>query len=254
MGRWQPDSRGRLQEAALALYSERGFDQTTAAQIAARAGLTERTFFRHFADKREVLFGGSALLQERIVAGVAGAPPERRAPRRRGLGLAAAAAMLGEFRRDLSRQRQAVIAANPELRERELAKLADYAAVGGRRPAPAGRGRAPGHPGRRSRHDGPPGGHRTVGERGRRPDLADVMREAMAELRAVAGGRLTGEPLLERHHQLGLPNAIRYSLFAIRYALQRSPSHGCSPSSAKSATATVSCSGFVAWLGGTPTR
>jgi len=57
MGRWEPDSRGRLQEAALALYSERGFDQTTAAQIAARAGLTERTFFRHFADKREVLFG-----------------------------------------------------------------------------------------------------------------------------------------------------------------------------------------------------
>ena len=75
MGRWQPDSRGRLQEAALALYSERGFDQTTATQIAARAGLTERTFFRHFADKREVLFGGSALLQERIVDGVVGAPP-----------------------------------------------------------------------------------------------------------------------------------------------------------------------------------
>ncbi len=60
MGRWQPDSRGRLQEAALALYSERGFDQTTAAQIAERAGVTERTFFRHFADKREVIFGGSA--------------------------------------------------------------------------------------------------------------------------------------------------------------------------------------------------
>src|SRR6202161_452630 len=76
MGRWQPDSRGRLQEAALALYSERGFDQTTAAQIAERAGLTERTFFRHFADKREVLFGGSALLKERIVKGVGGAPPE----------------------------------------------------------------------------------------------------------------------------------------------------------------------------------
>ncbi len=63
MGRWEPDSRGRLQEAALALYSERGFDQTTAAEIAARAGVTERTFFRHFADKREVLFGGSALLR-----------------------------------------------------------------------------------------------------------------------------------------------------------------------------------------------
>jgi AcrR family transcriptional regulator len=129
MGRWQPDSRGRLQEAALDLYSERGFDQTTAAQIAARAGLTERTFFRHFADKREVLFGGSALLHERIVAGVAGAPPESGALDAVACGLAAAAAMLGEFRRDLSNKRQAVIAANPELRERELAKLADYAAA-----------------------------------------------------------------------------------------------------------------------------
>src|SRR5665213_4461042 len=100
MGRWQPDSRGRLQEAALALYSERGFDQTTAAQIAARAGLTERTFFRHFADKREVLFAGSALLQERIVAGVAGAPPTDGPLDAVGGGLGAAAVMLGEFRRD----------------------------------------------------------------------------------------------------------------------------------------------------------
>jgi AcrR family transcriptional regulator len=129
MGRWQPDSRGRLQEAALALYSERGFDQTTAAQIAARAGLTERTFFRHFADKREVLFGGSALLKERILDGVAGAPEEDGPLDAVACGLASAAAMLGEFRRDLSGQRQVVITANPELQERELAKLADYAAA-----------------------------------------------------------------------------------------------------------------------------
>jgi AcrR family transcriptional regulator len=129
MGRWQPDSRGRLQEAALALYSERGFDRTTAAQIADRAGVTERTFFRHFADKREVLFGGSAVLQERIVAGVAGAPGDDSPLDAVSRGLDAAATLLGEFRRDLSRQRQAVIAANPELRERELAKLADYAAA-----------------------------------------------------------------------------------------------------------------------------
>src|SRR5258708_19306820 len=80
MGRWQPDSRGRLQEAALALFAERGFDKTTASQIADRAGVTERTFFRHFADKREVLFGGSAVLQERIVAGLAGAPGDDRPP------------------------------------------------------------------------------------------------------------------------------------------------------------------------------
>jgi AcrR family transcriptional regulator len=129
MGRWQPDSRGRLQEAALALYSERGFDQTTAAQIAERAGLTERTFFRHFADKREVLFGGSALLKERIVAAVAGAPATDGALDAVSVGLDAAAAMLGESRRDLALQRQAVLVANPELRERELAKLADYAAT-----------------------------------------------------------------------------------------------------------------------------
>jgi AcrR family transcriptional regulator len=129
MGRWQPDSRGRLQEAALALYSERGFDQTTAAQIAERAGLTERTFFRHFADKREVLFGGSTLLKDRIVAGVAAAPATAGALDAVSAGLDAAAAMLGESRRDLALQRQAVLAANPELRERELAKLADYAAT-----------------------------------------------------------------------------------------------------------------------------
>jgi AcrR family transcriptional regulator len=129
MGRWQPDSQGRLQEAALALYSERGFDGTTAAQIAARAGVTERTFFRHFADKREVLFGGSAALQEMIVAGVIGAPGTDGLLDAVARGLDAAAGMVGEFRRDLSRQRQAVIDANPELRERELAKLADYAAA-----------------------------------------------------------------------------------------------------------------------------
>src|ERR1700761_7340762 len=111
MGRWQPDSRGRLQEAARALYAERGFDQTTAAQIAVRAGVTERTFFRHFADKREVLFGGSALLQERIVASVAGAPPDAGPMDAVACGLAGAAMMLGEFRRDLSRQRHAVITA-----------------------------------------------------------------------------------------------------------------------------------------------
>src|ERR1700728_147635 len=99
MGRWQPDSRGRLQEAALALYSERGFDQTTASQIAERAGLTERTFFRHFADKREVLFGGSGLLRDRIVEGVVEAPSTDGPMDAVSRGLDAAASYLGEFRR-----------------------------------------------------------------------------------------------------------------------------------------------------------
>ena len=169
MGRWEPDSRGRLQEAALALYSERGFDQTTAAQIAARAGLTERTFFRHFADKREVLFGGSALLQERIVAGVAGAPPGT-GPSTPSPGASAPPpTMLGEFRRDLSRQRQAVIAANPELARAGAGEAGRLRRRRGRGPAPPGRGRAAGQPGRRGGHDGVARRPRAVGERGRRP-------------------------------------------------------------------------------------
>src|SRR5436309_14039622 len=74
MSRWQPNARGRLEQAAMELYAERGFDQTTVAEIAARAGLTERTFFRHYTDKREVLFGGGELVAERLEAAVVGAP------------------------------------------------------------------------------------------------------------------------------------------------------------------------------------
>ena len=74
MTRWEPNAAGRLAQAALELYSERGFEQTTVAEIAGRAGLTERTFFRHFADKREVLFAGADMLQELVVTAVASAP------------------------------------------------------------------------------------------------------------------------------------------------------------------------------------
>lgn len=129
MGRWEPNSRGRLQEAALNLFAERGFDQTTAAQIAEAAGLTERTFFRHFADKREVLFGGSDLLGKQVVAAVQGAPEGDSPLDAVARGLDAAAAMLGEGRRDLARRRHSVIIHNPELREREFAKLAAYSAA-----------------------------------------------------------------------------------------------------------------------------
>ncbi|HEY0474818.1 MAG TPA: helix-turn-helix domain-containing protein, partial [Kribbella sp.] len=67
MGRWEPDAAGRLREAAMALYAEKGFDGTTVAEIADRVGVTARTFFRHFADKREVLFAGSEELERRMV-------------------------------------------------------------------------------------------------------------------------------------------------------------------------------------------
>jgi AcrR family transcriptional regulator len=128
MARWEPDSRGRLERAALALYGERGFENTTVAEIAARAGLTERTFFRHFADKREVLFWGAGTLQELLVSAVASAPDSVAPIEAVAAALEAAGALLEE-RRDYSRQRQRVIAASAELRERELIKLASLASA-----------------------------------------------------------------------------------------------------------------------------
>jgi AcrR family transcriptional regulator len=128
MGRWEPDARGRLEQAALELYSERGFEQTTVAEIAKAAGLTERTFFRHFADKREVLFAGGGALQELLVSPVASAPDSAAPIDAIAAGLDAVGALLQE-RRDLARRRQGIIAANPELQERELIKLASFAAA-----------------------------------------------------------------------------------------------------------------------------
>jgi AcrR family transcriptional regulator len=123
MGRWEPNARGRLEQAALALYGERGFDNVTVAEIAGRAGLTERTFFRHFADKREVLFAGSTTLREALANSVAEAPAAATPVAVVTEALAAAGAILEE-RRDHARRRQAVIDANPMLQERELIKLA----------------------------------------------------------------------------------------------------------------------------------
>ncbi len=121
MGRWEPDAQGRLRRAALDLYSEQGFDATTVAEIAARAGVTERTFFRYFADKREVLFEGSAFLEEFLIAGIASAPVTMGPLEAVGTAMIATGSELPD--RDYSRQRAAVIAAEPSLQERELLKL-----------------------------------------------------------------------------------------------------------------------------------
>jgi AcrR family transcriptional regulator len=128
MSRWEPDARGRLERAAMELYIERGFEQTTVAQIAVRAGLTERTFFRHFADKREVLFAGAGQLQDFLVSTLASAPDSATPIDAVAGALEAAGALLQE-RRDYAGQRQAVIAANVELQERELIKLASLASA-----------------------------------------------------------------------------------------------------------------------------
>jgi AcrR family transcriptional regulator len=117
------EARRRLQQAALELYRERGFDQTTTAEIAARAGVNERTFFRHFPDKREVLFDGQAALRAALMQAVAEAPD----------GLQPLEILLCAFRkagrilednRPFSEPRLEVIAVTPALRERELAKAA----------------------------------------------------------------------------------------------------------------------------------
>jgi AcrR family transcriptional regulator len=128
ISRWEPNARGRLQQAALALYGERGFEQTTAAEIAKRAGLTERTFFRYFADKREVLFWGQDMLQELFVSAVASAPESAAPIDAVAAALEAASAAFAE-RRESARHRQAIIAANAELQERELIKLASLASA-----------------------------------------------------------------------------------------------------------------------------
>jgi AcrR family transcriptional regulator len=128
MGRWQPDARARLQLAALALYGERGYEATTVAEIAERAGLTKRTFFRYFTDKREVLFWGSELLEQRMVAAIEAAPASTSALSMIGAALDAAAIRFEEVR-EFAGLRHRIIASSPELQERELIKAASLAAA-----------------------------------------------------------------------------------------------------------------------------
>lgn len=116
----------RLQQAALDLYREHGYDSTTTAQIADRAGVTERTFFRHFRDKREVLFDGEAALRADLERGVTDAP-EGLDPLAILFHAFGAALPLLRGNRSFSEPRQAVIAVTPALRERERAKEASLA-------------------------------------------------------------------------------------------------------------------------------
>jgi AcrR family transcriptional regulator len=122
MGRWEPGAEKRLMLSALELFAERGFEQTTAAGIAERAGVTERTFFRYFIDKREVLFSGSRELQRVVVEAISAAPEGAQPLDLVFTGMYAGATMIGG-NRQWSRQRAALLAANPSLMERELMKL-----------------------------------------------------------------------------------------------------------------------------------
>jgi AcrR family transcriptional regulator len=128
MARWEPNARERLEKAAMELYRKRGFDETAVADIAAQAGLTERTFFRYFTDKREVLFGGSSALQE-LLAGRIAAAPGSTAPLDSVAAALEATSPFFEERRPFAKARQAIIAANPALQERELIKFASLASA-----------------------------------------------------------------------------------------------------------------------------
>jgi AcrR family transcriptional regulator len=122
MTRWQPNAAERLVLAALELFAERGYENTTVIDIARRAGLTKSTFFRHFPDKREVLFGGDTmarLLAEAIAAAPATATPLEAVAHALD---AAGRTAFAPARREFSARRQAVIAASPELQEREALK------------------------------------------------------------------------------------------------------------------------------------
>ena len=110
-------------QAALELFAERGFDATTAGDIAERAGVTERTFFRHFADKREVLFDGAATMERTTYDAILAAPDGASALDAALAGMDAAGGLLEEIR-DHAVRRSRIVAANPRLQERELLKLA----------------------------------------------------------------------------------------------------------------------------------
>jgi len=126
MPRWEPDARERLVAAALTLFSEQGYDETTVAEIAEAAGLTKSTFHRHFPDKRDVLAAGQATLTRLLAEGIAAAPSDATPLEavREGLRRAAVA-----YRPDFAPRIAAVIASNAELQERAALKHVGLAAA-----------------------------------------------------------------------------------------------------------------------------
>ena len=127
VSRWAPNARECLETAALDLFVEKGYEETTVAEIADRAGLNRATFFRHFADKREVLFGGEDVLARLFADAIREASPDATLPECLHAALAAAGVAMTPEQRAKAAQRVVVVAANSEVQERGLLKHARIA-------------------------------------------------------------------------------------------------------------------------------
>ncbi|GHF45412.1 AcrR family transcriptional regulator [Amycolatopsis bartoniae] len=188
MGRWEPNALERLQLAALELFTERGFDQVTVNEIAERAGLTKRTFFRYFGDKREVLFGDQEGFVGLFAEGMATVPPEAGALEVAAAAIERVAAVFPIERQPFADARRAVVAANAELLERELLKRAKLTSA----MVDALRERGEPEPVAKVAADLAALAFSTAYERwaepGNREEFADLAREALAELVAAAAG------------------------------------------------------------------
>lgn len=188
MSRCEPNARGRLELAALELFGERGFEQTTVAQIAERAGLTERTFFRYYADKREVLFPSSSALEQAFRDAVAAAPEAANAIDTVASALESISALLQQ-RHETARARYRAINANAELQERELIKLSALGDI------LAGALRQRGVPELSANLAAEVAiaafkvGFRRWASEAEEGDLARLIRDSLDELRSVAAGR-----------------------------------------------------------------
>ncbi|MBU2666143.1 TetR/AcrR family transcriptional regulator [Actinoplanes bogorensis] len=129
MARWEPGARERLVVAAVDLFAEQGYDATTVAQIAERAGVTKSTFFRHFPDKRELLVAGQETLSRLLSEGIAAAPEGTSPLDMVAAGLVNVSGAMGPVNRDLGPRIKAAVAASTELQERDALKTVSLAAA-----------------------------------------------------------------------------------------------------------------------------
>ncbi|GAB3926753.1 TetR/AcrR family transcriptional regulator [Kribbella albertanoniae] len=129
MSRWEPGARERLVVAAVDLFTEQGYDATTVAQIAERAGVTKSTFFRHFPDKRELLAAGQEAMSQLLTEGITEAPANATPLQAVAAGLERVATMMGPMNRELAPRLKAAIAASTELQERDALKTVGLTAA-----------------------------------------------------------------------------------------------------------------------------